>query len=101
MTGRSIQFHPNALSEMFAARLWYETRSPIAALSFVDELDFAIARIETSPMHAPAHIESTRRFMLRRFPFAVVYRVEPDAIFILAVAHMSRVPGYWRLRKVV
>jgi len=99
--GRSIRLHPNALSEMLAARLWYEARSSIAALAFVDELEIALTRIESSPMRAPPHIESTRRFMLRRFPFAIVYRVDPDAILVFAVAHMSRRPGYWRLRKLV
>ena len=40
-----------------------------------------------------------RRILVRRFPYGLVYRVEPDAIFIVAVAHLRRRPGYWRRRQ--
>ena len=36
--------------------------------------------------------------VLRRFPFSVVYAVVADLVYIVAVAHGSREPGYWRLR---
>jgi hypothetical protein len=35
---------------------------------------------------------------MRRFPFSLIYRVDRDTIAILAVAHHSRRPGYWRRR---
>ncbi len=39
-----------------------------------------------------------RRILLDRFPFAVIHMDEPDAIYILAVAHLRRRPGYWLAR---
>ncbi|TMA90118.1 MAG: hypothetical protein E6J77_07075 [Deltaproteobacteria bacterium] len=39
-----------------------------------------------------------RRFLVRRFPYGLLYRVESDQIFIVAVAHLRRRPGYWRGR---
>lgn len=39
-----------------------------------------------------------RRFLLRRFPYYLLYRVEEDWILVLAVGHHSRRPGYWRDR---
>jgi len=42
--------------------------------------------------------EGIRRVLLQRFPFAVVYQVEPELILIVAVAHQRRRPGYWRDR---
>ncbi len=36
--------------------------------------------------------------MLRRFPYMIVYLVDPDEIFIVAVAHVRRLPGYWTSR---
>jgi len=39
-----------------------------------------------------------RRAFVRRFPDAVIYRLEADVLYILAVAHLSRKPGYWRNR---
>jgi toxin ParE1/3/4 len=41
---------------------------------------------------------NTRRVLLKKFPFSVIYRPEPDGIVIFAVAHQSRRPGYWRGR---
>jgi toxin ParE1/3/4 len=35
---------------------------------------------------------------LNRFPYTVLYRVKNDEIFVTAVAHHSRRPGYWRRR---
>ena len=40
----------------------------------------------------------TRRFMLPNFPFSIVYRVQQDAVEVVAVAHHRRRPGYWRGR---
>ncbi|HMN46589.1 MAG TPA: hypothetical protein PKE27_18580 [Povalibacter sp.] len=41
--------------------------------------------------------ENLRHFVLRKFPFSVVYAVAGDMIYIVAVAHGSREPDYWRL----
>lgn len=40
----------------------------------------------------------TRRVPLRRFPYFVVYREQGEEIQVVAVAHASRKPGYWRHR---
>ncbi len=37
--------------------------------------------------------------MVRRFPFAILYRVEPERIVVVAVMHLRREPGYWRRRR--
>ena len=39
-----------------------------------------------------------RRRLVRRFPFGILYRIEPEEIVIVAVAHLRRKPGYWRER---
>jgi len=40
----------------------------------------------------------TRRILLRRFPYQIVYRLKPDGIVVVAVAHLKRRPGYWKSR---
>ncbi len=40
-----------------------------------------------------------RRVIVDRFPYAVVYRREREAIHILAIAHLRRRPNYWRRRE--
>ena len=41
----------------------------------------------------------TRRALVPRFPYQVVYRLRPDEIVIVAVAHLKRRPGYWKIRR--
>jgi plasmid stabilization system protein ParE len=98
MTRRPLEFHPAAAEEVEAALSWYGSRSRDAARAFVVELDDALKHIEAAPSRWPEHAHSTRRYVMRRFPYLVVYRDTPDALQIVAVAHGRRRPGYWRQR---
>lgn len=55
--------------------------------------------IGESPDRWPAYLVETRRYLLKRFPFLVVYRQRDGAIQVIAVAHGCRRPGYWRDRQ--
>ena len=90
--------HPEAIAVARAAREWYEARNAEAAEAFMAELDAAIDRIEETPRQWPPYLAKTRRYLLRRFPFFVVFREADDRVRILAVAHARRRPGYWRGR---
>lgn len=65
---------------------------------FLDELDRAVDRIGRNPEQCPAYDFGTRRMVLRRFPFFVVFRSRAVGIEIIAIAHGRRRPGYWRER---
>jgi len=96
-----IEFHPEAVAEAAAARAWYGERSSKAAAAFLDEFDLACERIAEAPNRYRNYLAGTRRYLMRRFPFQVVYRVPSDAaapIQVIAVAHGHRRPGYWRAR---
>jgi toxin ParE1/3/4 len=45
------------------------------------------------------NLHGTRKYLLRRFPYAVIYRVTDEAIEVVAVAHGRRRPGYWKTRR--
>lgn len=93
-----IDFHPEAIAEAAAAGEWYRERSDAAAAAFLTELDRAIESIAEAPDRWPQYLHQTRRFLLRRFPFSVVYRRVGDRVQVVAVAHGRRRPGYWRSR---
>ncbi|HEV8132341.1 MAG TPA: type II toxin-antitoxin system RelE/ParE family toxin [Acidobacteriota bacterium] len=95
---RTLEFLDEALQEAEDAARWYAERSTVAAIGFAEELDVAAAQIENSPTTWPIHEHNTRRFLLRRFPYSVVYRVDATRVVIVAVAHAHRRPGYWRDR---
>ena len=93
-----VEIHADAIQEAAAAVEWYASRSQRAAEAFTAEVDRAVEIISESPERWPAYLHATRRYLLRRFPFAVVYRVRPSVVQVLAIAHGKRRPGYWRER---
>ncbi|MBI3694311.1 MAG: type II toxin-antitoxin system RelE/ParE family toxin [Acidobacteria bacterium] len=98
MPAARATFLEEATAEAQAARRWYAERSQTAADAFMEELDHAIARIEDFPEGWSPHIGGTRRYILRRFPFSIVYRLRGAETEVVAVAHHGRRPGYWKGR---
>lgn len=98
MSTRIVELHPSAVDDARAARVWYAARSELAEAAFMAELDAAISRIAAAPLCYPNHIQGTRRYLFKRFPFAVVFRVTNEAVTVIAIAHARRSPGYWSAR---
>ena len=98
MSSASVRIHPSALDEAEAATEWYRRRSARAAGMFLDELDRAVERIGDHPGQFPEYAFGTRRLVLQRFPYLVVFRETGSGLEIIAVAHGRRRPGYWRER---
>jgi plasmid stabilization system protein ParE len=95
---RALEYLDEALEEAEAAARWYAERSPTAAFAFSEELDAAESAIVRLPQAWPPFDSDTRRYLLRRFPFSVVYQVEQQRVLVLAVAHAHWRPGYWKSR---
>ena len=95
---KPIRVHPEAQLEAEAAVEWYGQRTPHAAGRLVVELRSALERIQQSPNQFPKLAFQTRRMVLGRFPYLVVFRETQTEIEIVAVAHGRRRPGYWRER---
>lgn len=94
----AVELHPEAIEDIRGAREWYASRSELAAAGFFSEIEDGLRRIADGPEAWPAFLHGTRRFLLRRYPYSLVYRVKPSMIEVIAVAHSSRRPGFWRDR---
>ena len=93
------QLHEEASAEYDAAFDWYLERSAGAALRFDAEVDHGLTQIVQAPQRWPIGPHGTRRFLLKQFPFMLIYReYASGGIQIVAVAHTSRKPGYWKQR---
>lgn len=92
-------FHPDAEEELAEAAEYYEARRPGLGGVFVSEVIHTISLIREYPDAGTPLGASRRRMILRRFPYSVVYRRDSDSVVIVAVAHQSRRPGYWRGRR--
>jgi hypothetical protein len=65
---------------------------------FLDDIRFAIDTIRERPKLGVEIAYGFRRVLVRRFPFSIIYFVEPEQIVVVAVAHQSRSPDYWKGR---
>ena len=83
--------------------MWYESRKIGLGADFLRAVDHTIALIKRLP-EAGARVPNVsaelpvRRAPVQRFPFHVVYLEFDDRIHVIAFAHDSRSPGYWRSR---
>jgi plasmid stabilization system protein ParE len=93
-----LDIHPSALAELKSAISWYLEQNEATANKFVAEVDRAIDLILGSPRRWPTGELQTRKFVLQRFPYAVIYREKQAEVKILAIAHGHRQPGYWKDR---
>lgn len=94
-----VEFDDAALAEAVEARDYYAALRPELGADFAVCLDRAITRIAANPGLWPPFSRHTRRYLLDRFPYAVVYRLRDDStIRVLAVMHQHRRPGYWSRR---
>ena len=94
----NFHFHPEADEEFIEAAAYYEQCEPGLGLDFSREVHSSIQNILSYPKMWPELDEDVRRCLVHRFPFGVLYSIEPDGIFILAVMHLHRDPDYWRHR---
>ena len=95
---RSVEFHPEAESEFIWAARHYEGQTENLGLAFIAAVEGMYQRILEHPESGRSFGHLLRRVLVPRFPYGLLYRVEPQRIFIVAVAHLHRRPGYWRSR---
>ena len=84
--------------EMTEAAIFYEGRANGLGTEFLDDLQRAVDKILNNPESGQLILENFRRSILSRFPFSLIYTIEPESILIIAVAHQRRRPYYWKER---
>jgi len=95
---KPYRVHREVWLEIEAGDDWYLERSVDASAEFIAAISDAFEIISQAPKRWPKYLHGTRRFVLRRFPFSIVYLDDPDVVSIVAVAHGKRKPGYWKAR---
>ena len=88
-------FFEEAAAEIEHERWWYGQRSAAAQAAFLRELDRAIDSVTTAPERWPREIAGTRRYVLPKFPFSLIYFEENGRVVVVALASERKRPGYW------
>jgi len=91
-------FHAEAEAELNQAVDYYNARQPGLGRDFAREVNTAIQNVIAYPNAWTPLSKRTKRCLVNRFPYGVIYQVTDRGIFIIAVMQLNRRPGYWRDR---
>lgn len=90
-----IEFSPQAKAEFEDGEAYYARQVPGLGARYREDVRHALVRMGRWPLAAPVERGEIRRMILSRFPYKLLYSVEPDCLLVIAVAHMHRAPDYW------
>ena len=97
----AVTWDDEALCEMRCATLYLGKRGgKELAERFVSRVEAAVTSARSEPTLNRTQLHGTRRVRLTGFSYHVVYWHDElgDSVHIIAIAHASRDPGYWRDR---
>jgi toxin ParE1/3/4 len=93
-----VEFHVEAEEELGEATDYYAGQNLRVALAFQAEVRAGVVSIASDPSRLPTLGSERHFYLLKQFPYLLVYRILDDFVEVLAVAHTSRRPGYWNSR---
>ena len=93
-----LEYHPAAKSEIIDSREWYDKQARGLGLEFLRDLQRAEQKILANPLLYPFYEGETRRILLDKFPFSLIYLFSKNEIQVVAIAHQRRKPKYWTKR---
>ena len=95
---RRVEFHPHAQEEFISAAQFYEAKFENLGMAFIRSVQHTATTLREFPERGRRFGRRLRRVLVPGFPYALLYKLESDRIYIVAVAHVTRRPGYWRDR---
>lgn len=94
----ALVFRPEVREEVDEAYTWYESQQLGLGDEFLDCIDEMLDRICQMPESDPVVYRDVRRSVVRRFPYAVYYRIVSSRVIVTAIFHGSRDSTAWQTR---
>ncbi|MCP4130992.1 MAG: type II toxin-antitoxin system RelE/ParE family toxin [bacterium] len=91
----NIIFDEIAQNELHDTIVFYELEVSGLGEKFREEIKKSIERIINYPEAWSVEIGDVRKYLLHKFPYKILYSIETDYIYIIAIAHLHRRPNYW------
>jgi mRNA-degrading endonuclease RelE of RelBE toxin-antitoxin system len=95
-----VGYHPEARKELVKAGQYYEERVSGLGQRFLMAVDLAAKDMKDGAARPVVDAKGRRKWRVKRFPYYLIYKLKGGEIFVLAVAHASRKPGYWENRDI-
>jgi plasmid stabilization system protein ParE len=93
-----VEFHPGASEDYATAFAWYYERGRTLASDFENEIERGIRLISQNPLRWRKFDDVRRSFLVRKFPYSIIYELNDTDVVVLAIAHGKRRPDYWSER---
>ena len=93
-----VIIRPEAENDLKEAFMWYENKRAGLGYDFLLQVDAGLRFIKRNPQIRPIEYKSTRKHLLKRFPYKIIYLFEKEKIIVLAVIHSKRSPAFMKKR---
>jgi toxin ParE1/3/4 len=93
-----FRFLPAAQAELLEGISYYSAIRPELGVRFEQAVAAAVRNATAHPQRGAPRSKNTRRWLVKEFPFGVVYRASIEEVIIVAVAHQRKRPEYWEER---
>ncbi|MDI6792507.1 MAG: type II toxin-antitoxin system RelE/ParE family toxin [bacterium] len=91
----NVEFVWPADAELQEAYEYYESQRPGLGSSFLDDFDMAVNYLVSFPTAWTRISQRTRKILLKRFPYSILYYVDGNNIYLIGIAHQHRNPDYY------
>jgi plasmid stabilization system protein ParE len=88
----TLRFLPDVEEDVIAGYTWYEGKVPRLGEEFLRMFYASASEILRSPLLYPKVYQEFRRRLLRRFPYAIYFRIERSEIIVFGLFHCARDP---------
>jgi hypothetical protein len=88
----TLQFIPEIEEDVIKSYIWYESKSRGLGEDFLRMFYVSANEISSNPLLYPKVYQDIRRRLLRRFPFAIYFKIEEDRIIVFGLFHCARNP---------
>lgn len=95
---KPVVLHPEARLELVEAAHYYAKILPELGQRFYAVIDSLIAEVCASPGTFRYIRKPARRHFSQEFPYGIIYLERPEDLWVVAVTHLRRKPGYWQHR---
>jgi len=93
-----VIIRPEAEDDLKEAFSWYEDKRNGLGHDFMLQIEAGLRFIERKPEIHPAEYKGTRKHLIKRFPYKIIYLFEKERVIVLAVIHGKRSPALVRKR---
>lgn len=94
----TLRFLPEVEKDVIAGYAWYEEKAPGLGEEFLRMFYACAGEIPRNPLLYSKVYREFRRRLLRRFPYAIYFRIEGNEIIVFGLFHCVRDPRTIRVK---